>query len=221
MKRFIALSLLIVVLTLTLTGCSGVAYESGNITLGFPRLQDLNAKVTSQKIFLSKNDATLDFYYSFYGLTKINIEQAKEELSYITTYHYKEVRLECTYAIYISKNEEIVFEKNDSDELVDFKNNVNAQLYKYFSFEDAFDTDYGFSSAYGNRRIEYNHSEKITISPDLFDSSEGCIYIYVVAFVHDATNDKYYDDIVFCNPTHTCVKIKYKLIGKNTVVLVD
>ena len=74
MKRIVALTLSLLMLTVHLSSCFGRTtakedvYTWGDRALGFPKRQHLNALLKSDKNEFDINDVTLDFYYCFYCL---------------------------------------------------------------------------------------------------------------------------------------------------------
>jgi hypothetical protein len=157
----------------------------------------------------------------FYSLEHLTLEQAKAENEFIKS-EFVEARgeyiihhFQYTYAVYLSKSEELIFEEDSSGNVVDYENEVNAQLIKYINYENSFSTNYGHK---GSRElfylgfINYNHSEKLTIPAELFDSSNDYVYIHVARFCKSVENDTMY----FAEST--IVDIEYRLLGDNTVL---
>ena len=214
MKKLIALVLALTTLVLTLTGCfwrednTSEGYYWGDEGLGFPQYQNLNAKVTSDKLEFDINDVTLDFYYCFYCLDDETIEEVQEHYHYQTNQGY----WEATYAIYLSKTSYLLFEE-ENNYIIDYENKVNAQLIKYIDHEELFNTNYGYTTPIG-RQIEYNHSEKLTIPAEYFDPSWGVVFIHVVRLTHWKD-----DDMFSITPEKTVIKIEFDLFNDNTVVL--
>ena len=209
MKKLIALVLVITTLVLTLTGCfwreddTSEEYCWGDEGLGFPEYQDLNAKVTSDRLEFDINDVTLDFYYCFYCLDDETIEEVKSD------YHYGSS--EVTYAIYLSNTSYLLFEE-ENNHIIDYENNVNAQLIKYIDHEELFDTNYGYT-VHGINVIEYNYVEKLTIPAEYFDPSYDIVFIHVIRFSHDIENDTLYRQ-----SESTRIMIEFCLLDDNTVV---
>ena len=212
MKRLIALILITFIMTLTLIGCSDAVYSRGQTHLSFEYAQDVNAKVEANKFLFNKNDVTLDLFYCFYCLDNHNLDQVKDGNECIIKNEYENLHFQSNYAIYLSNNKELIFEKDEQDNLVDQKNKVNATLYRYFTFEEAFATDYGFTSS--GLKINYNHSEKITIPEEFFDSSNNYVYIHVVWFWYDVLNETTSD-----LREKTTIEINYELLEENRVLL--
>lgn len=208
MKKIILLTLVMIML-FTATGCQKTLFKSGDTANGFHQ-NSMNALVETNKIISNKNDVTLDFSYGFYKLDEISIEQAKARRDYWDNdLHYQR-----NYAIYISNNEKLEFDKDENGNLIDPKNNVNAILYKFFTYEEAFEKNYGFDFEFF--KIKYCHSEKITIPEELFISSSEYVYIHIVIMTYELTNDKF-----TWAQSQPIIPIKYKLIGNDIVVLVD
>lgn len=226
MKRVVALILVFFISALTFTGCLRTKYVRGDEYRGFEFAQDLNAKVESDKFVFDINDVTLDFSYSLYSLeNNESLEEIKDGFYYcVPSYDDYNVYLswEYVHAVYISNNKELVFDLcQDKKTIVDYENNVNAQLLKFISFEDAFETNYGFTTERGRflitGKINYNHSEKLTIPSALFDSSNNYVYIYVVRLIHNLDNGKY----EFYDTSGYTIDIEYKLLDDYTVMLVN
>ena len=210
-RKSVGVLLILLTVLSTLTGCEGLGYTNGdNVTVGeFGKY--FYAKVESNKWFLNKDDFTLDFYYSLYSLDgKRTIESEKMSHSYV---YFDEVDkkhyLESVFAIYISKNEELLFERDEHGYLLDYENKVNAKLWKFVSYEDAFNTNYGYTSS--GLRKNYNHSEKITIPAEYFNKSNEHIYIHIARFWHDIEEDVYF--LYPTYPEKPTVIIEYRLIG--------
>ena len=218
-RKSVGVLLILLIVLSTFTGCAGLGYTNGdNVSVGeFKKY--FYAKVESDKWFLSKEDATLEFYYALYPINgNGTLEFQKTAHSYIyfdseedDEKHY----LESVFAIYISKNEELLFERDEHGYLLDYENKVNAKLWKFVSYEDAFNTNYGYTSS--GLRINYNHSEKITIPAEYFGLSNEHIYIHIARFWHDVEEDVYY--IYPTYPEKPTVIIEYRLIG-DTVMLI-
>lgn len=169
-------------MTLTLTGCSGVVYSRG---YGSAIVKDeLFIKAEANKRFFKKDDVTLDLFYSLYCLDDKTLEQVKSEHYYSASDSSNQY--ERSYAVYISNGYYLEFEKDDAGHIIDHENKVNAILYKYITLEDSFETNYGYTSTRNDLslffKIHYNHSEKLTIPAELFDSSTNKIYIHIVSF---------------------------------------
>ena len=79
MKRVIALTLVILITIISLTGCSNPIYKRGEFNLGFRIYQYIYAKVEADRFIFDKNDVTLDFFYCFYRLDDQTLEQAKKD----------------------------------------------------------------------------------------------------------------------------------------------
>ena len=214
MKKLIALVLVVITLVFTLTSCfwrndnSNEEYCWGDYGLGFPQYQDLNAKVTSDRLEFDINDVTLDFYYCFYCLDDETIEEVQEDYHYETSEGYREA----TYAIYLNNEGPLLFEEENNC-IIDYENKVNSQLIKYIDHEELFNTNYGYTTPKG-RQIEYNHSEKLTIPAEYFDPSRGIVYIHIVRLLHWKN-----DDTLQRCAEETVIGIQFDLIDENTVVL--
>lgn len=219
-KKSVGVLLILLIVLSTFTGCMILGYSNGNSNLGFPERDDLNAKVKANNCLFEKDGVTLDLFYCFYCLDEETIEQSKANHHYIPSESEKDTfHSESAYAIYISKNNLLVFERDENEGLIDYENKVNARLWKFISFEEAFNTNYGYTTDQNdsalNKRINYNHNEKLTIPTEFFDSSSGCVYIHIVSFLHDVNADSY-----FTTSEMSTIRIKYKLLG-DTVVLIN
>lgn len=221
MKRLIAFIIVVFIMTLSLTGCSRPVYVRGNRYQGFEFAQDLNLKVEANKLLFDINDVTLDFFYSLYSLDDHNLNQLKD-IHWYASYGEHESHLEAVYAIYISNNKELLLEEDESGALVDYQNGVNAKLIKFISFEEAFDTDYGYITLTNPfLKINYNHNEKLTIPAELFNSQSDYVYIHLISLVYNVSNDKYYNEKLFYIPNISTLDIKYKLLRDKTIVALE
>ena len=217
MKKLIALMLALLMLGLSLTSCirentkdEPVLYTWGNEGRGWPRYQDLNALLTSETKEFDLYDVTLDFYYCFYCLDDKTIEEARDHFNYETKKGYYQIE----FAVYLSNNGRLDFETGDDYRVLDFENKVNAKLYKYITYEEAFTRNYGYTT-YGISTINYNHSEKLTIPAEFFNPSNAKMYIYVVMFAN------YIDNEILLLEGQTCIDIKFELLDNNRVVLIE
>ena len=148
MKKTIIKSVgsLLILLTLlsTLTGCRYGFYLKGDSFVVGEWLKSFYCKLQSNKLVFDSDDVTLDFYYGLYPL------YGAETLETQKMYHGFELsdgdRIECNFAIYLSDSDEIVFEQDENENIIDYENKVNARLWKFISYEEAFSTDYGFTS---------------------------------------------------------------------------
>ena len=121
------------------TACKKALYVSGDTDTGF-RVDSLQAMVKTNKIICDISDVSFDFSYGFYWLRRSTVEKIKSEYDRIFEgSHYQD-----NYAIYLSNSEDIFFEEDENEKIVDYKNGVNATLYKHFTFEEAYATNYGF-----------------------------------------------------------------------------
>ena len=220
MKKLIALMLALLMLGLSLTGCSFGEYVRGdtNYHIRWINTQTIYAKVEADHIIFDKNNVTLDFYYGLYKINEVEtLEQTRKRYYSIPSKDEADRgarHTESNFAIYISNNSELVFEKDDNGILLDPKDKVNAKLWKFISFEEAFSTNYGFS----NQSIDltYNHSEKITIPAEFFVSGNNRVYIHIVRILY-MPDDNTYSSFYRNYGEHNCM-MKYTLIG-DTVVL--
>lgn len=226
MKRIIALILVILIIIISLTGCSTRIYKRGLLNLPLGRYQQINAKVEANKIIFDKNDVTLDFFYSFYCLENQTLDQVKrynDNIYYETTLpEFKKIIIShyrCTYAIYISNNKELIFEEEENGALVDLEKGVNAQLLKFFDYEDAFSSNYGFKFPEIFQELNYNHSEKLTIPEYLLNRDNEYVYIHILSIDYNVLDDRYYNSKVFHIDNIYTLDIEYKLIGDNKVIL--
>ena len=147
-------------------------------------------KLTSDSFVFDRDNVTLDFSYGLYDLTRDTFEKAKDRSD--TNVVEKNYHIQSNYAIYLSKNDELVFGDDDYTSIylmTDNKRNVNAQLYRYFTYDEAFEKNYGFTT--NNGRM-FNHSEKLTIPAEFFDSPRGCVYIHLAHFWHDVVNETFH-----------------------------
>ena len=174
MKKSVGVILILLTLLYTLTGCYLFEYSKGS-GLGIGLItNDLYAKVKSDKRFFDKENVTLDFYIGLY-YAQGTIESQKEQYAFETA---NGNNVERHFAIYLSDSEEIIFEKDGNEYALDIENKVNARLWKYISYEDAFSTDYGYT--HESMIMDYHHKEKITIPQDMFDLSSGSVFVHIV-----------------------------------------
>lgn len=215
MKRIIALILTTIIWILTLTGCFNKVYSIGDET--FLAQKDFFAKVESDTLLFDKDNVILNFYYSLYQLDNTTIDKVREDHYYIPSEGYgNPFHQEDTYAIYLSNNEMLAFE-TDQGYIIDHKNKVNAQLYKYITFEEAFKTNYGYTSTRKALQlvnsINYNHCEKLVIPAELFDEANSSVYIHIVRLQHYVYENRLVEREMIT------LKIKYKFLNNNMVKL--
>ena len=165
LMKFVSVLLTLLTLLSTLTGCLYFGYSSGNSSIGFEFAQTLNAKVKSNKRVFSKDDVTLDLFIGVFD---------KNE-----TYYFTEDLPE-TYVltIYVSNFKEIPFNFREEVYISDFSDVDNAIFIREISYEEAFSEEYGYTVTM--RKIEYNHSEKITIPKQLFSPECDNVYIHLI-----------------------------------------
>ena len=146
MKKIIAFVLSLLMINLSLVSCfkrdreepEEYSWGDDNITFSFPKT--VNALIKSDTNEFDINDVTFDFYYGLYRLDDQTMEEAKKRYSY----HDKRLQhSESCFAIYFSKTGMNIFEMGDDYRILDFEN-VDGQLYKFITCEEAFETDYGF-----------------------------------------------------------------------------
>lgn len=179
------------------------------------RMHKMHGRVDADRFIFDKEEVGLDFSFGLYSLDKVSFENNKNSHSYME-WDEEEEYLICVktgFAVYLSKNATLGFEKNADGSLVDFRNNVNAELYKYISYEDAFDTNYGYTCP-GYDPISYNYSEALTIPAEMFDPSSEHVYIHIVQMEYYPDGKYYHND----KCTYT-IDISYSMIGDNIVVL--
>lgn len=215
---------LLILLTLlsTLTGCYlNEEYRRGDNVLTGEFIPDFYAKVESDTAVVNKNNVTFDFSYALYSrLNNESLEECRKIFCFEST-GQKEGEIiykESNFAIYISENKKLELEEDETGKLVDYKNKVNATLWKFINSEEAFSTDHGFTvSRKPNSfftQINYAKKERMTIPTEFFSSPNGYVYIHIVRLIHDVGNDKYFLD----KYGMYTLEIKYQLIG-NTVIL--
>jgi hypothetical protein len=212
--------LILLMLLSTLTGCvyddnvtyvSGAYYEpyewgKGDIPC---------AKIESDKTRFDIDSVTLDFYYALYSRKHgESLDELKRNYSYVPSGNDNACYTESEYAIYINNNEELIFEKNENGTLADYKQKVNGIMWKFISFEEAFGTDYGYTttvdenSFFKSEKVNYSQKETITIPKELFNSSSGYIYIHVVRLLHNKETDQHSR----CNYYCYTFEVKYQVI---------
>ena len=224
-KKSVGVILILLTLISTLTGCTNKEYFWGDSTLRNDWNADLsiNSKLVSSNKIFELCDVTLDFFYSLYSInSNESLDQIKEKYTYVPSVNESERYLytETVYAIYLSNNEELIFEKNENEAIIDYENKVNGILWRFISYEEAFSTNYGYTTMRKNgswlQEIKYNYKESITIPSELFAPVNEKIYIHIVRLAHTPQNGLY-----------TCVEhsirtlaIRYILIGDDKVVFI-
>ena len=226
MKKVLTKSVgvLLILLTLlsTATGCYlNEEYRRGDNVLAGEFMQNFYAKVESDTVVINKENASFDFSYALYSrLNNQSLEECRKSFCFESA-GQKEgeiIYTESDFAIYISENEKLELEEDKTGKLVDYKNKVNATLWKFINAEEAFGTDHGFTiSRKPNSfltQINYAKKEKMTIPTEFFSSPNGYVYIHIVRLIHNVGNDEYF---LYKYGLYT-LEIKYQLIG-NTVIL--
>ena len=173
------------------------------------------AKIESDKTMFDIDSVALDFYYALYSRKRgESLEELRAYYSYIPSENDNFCHTESDYAIYISNNEELVFDKNENDTLVDYENKVSGILWKFISFEEAFGTDYGYTTAVDENsflkfeKINYSQRETITIPEELFNTSSGYIYIHIIRLLHNKETGQHSRDDYYCYTFN----VKYRVI---------
>ena len=214
-KKSVGVLLILLTLLSTLTGCyKDEGYISGNLSVRFEFAPNHYAKVTSDKSIFDKGDVTLDFSYSLYPLDGAStLETQKLQHFYIPSESEREkgeYHREAVFAIYISNDQKLIFEEDEQGYLLDYENKVNGKLWKFISFEEAFTTDYGYTTS--GFKINYHHSEKITIPAEFFKESNEWVNIYILMFWRNVDKGDFYQCYSgqLDKPT---VEIRYRLTG--------
>ena len=220
MKKIIAFVLSLLMINLSLVSCfkrdreepEEYSWGDDNITFSFPKT--VNALIKSDTNEFDINDVTFDFYYGLYRLDDQTMEEAKKRYSY----HDKRLQhSESCFAIYFSKTGMNIFEMGDDYRILDFEN-VDGQLYKFITCEEAFETDYGFTTYGYTKVINYNHCEKLTIPAEFFVTPNNRIIIYIFRFYHDLDKDAYYLERYLAGES-TDIELKYKLNDGKIIIL--
>lgn len=217
MKKLIALILTFITLILSMTGCYFGKYIRGNTmyNLNWLAMQSIYAKVEADRIIFDKSDVTLDFYYGLYKTNEIETLEQISEYYHGTIseskLHDGEFYWESVYAIFLSNDEELVFENNNIESLIE-DNRVNTKLLKFIDFKESFSTDYGFTSE--ALELIYNHHEKIVVPEDLFARLNGSVYIHIFRFMYLPEENSFINS----NYAHHIISIKYLLIGDKVVL---
>ena len=224
MKKIIALILVLLLLTLSLTSCFSGKYLRGDTMYNLNWLdgQSIYAKLEADHFVFDRNDVTFDFSYGLYELGNMTLEQAKK--GYCSVPSKEEIEngalySESDFAIYINNSEELVFETEDDGSLIDAKNKVNAKLWKYISYDDAFSTNYGYTSV--RLEVIYNHCEKITIPAEFFTPENDQVYIHIVRMIRTSEGNVYPSSDysgTYYSIFYNKYAISYLLVG-DTVVL--
>ena len=181
-RKLLGVLLILLILLSTLTGCyKDGKYVNGDLSCPIEFAPSFFAKVESDTSIFDRGDVDLNFSYGLYilnGAYTYTIEEQK----LLHCFNEDGVVIEDNFAIYISNSEDLVFEYDDNGRIIDYENKVNAKIWKFISFEEAFATDYGFTTSFMN--IDYHHSEKITIPSEFFDAREGTVFIHIVCLRH-------------------------------------
>ena len=201
--------LILILLFSTLVGCvndKNMIYMGGAFLEPFERgkASITCAKIESNKTTFDIDSVTLDFYYALYPHKKgESLAELKSKYSHTDSENNNFYHIESDYAIYISNSEDLIFEKNDDNTLVDYKNKVNGIMWKFISFEEAFGSDYGYTTTTEKiyflefERVNYPRKETITIPKELFNSSNEYIYIHVITLHRKLETGQYYYDHYF------------------------
>lgn len=210
-KKSVGVLLILLTLISTLTGCyQNEEYHRGDtyISLRPNYSQECYARVEADKSIFDIDDVTLDFSYGFYSLDG---NRTLETARIHNLYNENGVVIENNFAIYISNSEDLVFERDDNRKIVDYDNKVNAKLWKFISFEEAFNTDYGYTIS--EFEINYNHSEKITLPIEFFAAQSGTVFIHVVCLRYLVN-----DQLFALGDDKTMIELEYRLIGDKLVL---
>lgn len=219
-QKSVGVLLILLTLLYTMTGCAddnnviyfgGAYYEpyewgKGDIPC---------AKIESDKTIFDIDSVTLDFYYALYSRKRgESLEKLRANYSYVPSENDNFCHTESEYAIYISNNEELIFEKNENETLADYENKVNGIMWKFICFEEAFGTDYGYTTSVDEnsffkfKKVNYSQRETITIPEELFNSSSGYIYIHVIRLLHNKETGQHSRDSYYCYT----FDVKYQII---------
>ena len=212
MKKTITKSVgvLLILLTLlsTLTGCYlNEEYRRGDSFLQLEFAKEYYARVESNKCIFERGDVGLTLSYGLYSLDGNRTLETQKNYN---LYNEDGLIIENNFAIYISDSEELIFERNDNKKIIDY-NKVNAKLWKFISFEEAFSTDYGYTTS--SFKINYHYSEKITIPTEFFSKHSGTVFIHVVCLRYNV-NEQFYT-LGDCKPK---IKMEYRLVGDKVVL---
>jgi hypothetical protein len=101
----------------------------------------------------------------------------------------------------------------DDGRILDFEN-VDGQLFKFITYEEAFETDYGCTT-YGVAMINYNHCEKLTIPAEFFVLEGNIINIDIFRITHDLNKDAYY---LAGGMTSTNISLYYKFSDGKVII---
>ena len=206
-RKLLGVLLILLILLSTLTGCDfdentlyngGAYYEPNPVWTKGENI--LCAKVEANKTIFDVDAVTMDIYYALYSRDNgESLEELRANYTFIPSEGDVDPHQEVDFAIYISNDKDLVFEKNENKTLVDYKNKVNGIMWKFIGFEEAFERDYGYTtttvdenSFFEFRKVNYSHKETITIPEELFNSSSGKIYIHITRLTHNKETDQYY-----------------------------
>ena len=212
-NKSIGVLLILVILCSTLTGCFGESNEERTYVYGDIVLRrwgpHLNAKLESSVSTFSKKNATFDLFVSVYDID--NPANYVDDLPEI-------YRL----CIFVSNNDTPPYKNFNPVYQKSFNDVENAELIREISYDEAFNTDFGYTIDEDSwaKSINYNHKEKITIPEYFFTPEHECICIHVIEFNcrnYDDKGNKIEDGLIVEAVQRTSICILYAL-SDDTVV---
>ena len=207
MKKSIALALTILTLVLSLTGCKNKEYSRGNRYKEYSFAQSLHSKIVFNTLLFNKNNASFDIFIGVYDIDK-NISYPDD---FSETYNL---------TIYVSNSENVPFVLEEYNYLEQIESIGNAELIRTISYDEAFNTDFGYTVQ--SREIIYNHKEKILIPEKFFNAENKSVYIHVITLhCYDATeaDEKQGNKIKVMVTQHRKIEIHYFLIGDKLIIV--
>lgn len=206
-KRVFRLLLILLMVSLFATGCA----QKSEFEKGFDYTFTPNSimfGVKSDTDTFSINDVTFDLYYGVHDIGYAEKYNTNPKSGY-----RKEGYETIFFGLYICEADCSLDVVNDM-EISDYKAIDNHYFVKEISEEEAFSDEYGFTMSYW-KGTTYNHSEKITIPPELFANEAGSFVVKLIAF-HEPMNDgdNYYTSMV------RGIELDYQTVDENTIKIV-
>lgn len=206
-KRVFRVLLILLMVSMFTTGCG----QKSEFEKGFDYTFTPNSimfGVKSDTDTFSINDVTFDLYYGVH-----DIGYAKKYNTDPKSGYRKEGYETIIFGLYICEADCSLDVVNDM-EISDYKTIDNHYFVKDIFEEEAFSDEYGFTMSYW-KGITYNHSEKITIPPEIFANEAGSFVVKLIAF-HEPMNDgdNYYTSTV------RGIELDYQIVDEDTIKIV-
>ncbi len=174
--------IILLIITLSLTGCQGAKYENGTFGYLYWIKNCIMLGVRSNTNTFSINDVKLDFYCGIYN---IDDGPEKEKSNY-----YAMNRENPFFVIYISE-QTVAYRFKTHTSVEDYKNIEDYYLVREISEKEAFSNEYGYKMTF-LFGIQYNHKEEILIPSRFFTKQKGYFYINVVTFLQPTSTEQNY-----------------------------